>query len=167
MNELKLIDFIGRVVTSRERVQFTHVDPYGHLNSARYTEFLINHRIDAIEDQLQVATLDIGKVLGTAFVISRMDIRYVSPSFLGEELEIASWIERLDKSGFELRLVISGGERRRVRAQAMQEIRTVNFKTGQVIDCPSFLPTKGPADILHTRPLKAEYLAGISGYREI
>jgi YbgC/YbaW family acyl-CoA thioester hydrolase len=166
MNQLPIHDFIDRVVTSQERVQFTHVDPYGHLNSARYTEFLINHRIDAIEDQLQVVTLDIAKVLGAAFVIARMDIRYLAPTFLGEHLEIASWVEGLHSSGFTLQLVISGGEKRKVRAQAMQEIRTVNFKTGQPIECPTFLPTKGSSDILQTRPLKTEYIAGLKGYRE-
>jgi len=166
MNKMLLVDFIDRVVTSRERVQFTQIDPYGHLNAARYAELLINHRITAVQDQLGVVTLDIAKNLGVAFFISRLDIQYISPVFLGEELEIASWVDKIEDSAFRLRMVISGEKNRKVRAIATEMIQTVDIKTGKPVACPKGLPTQGEVSLLSQRPNKIEYTATLKNYQE-
>lgn len=166
MHNFPLSDFLKKVVTSTERVQFTHIDPYGHLNASRYVEFIINHRIQAVEDQLQVMTMDIAKSVGAAFVVVRLDIRYLTPCFLNEELEIGSWVENIQKFGFTLRVVISGEKSRKVHAVAFQEIRTVNFKTGLLIECPLSLPSRGDPSLLHNRPDSAEYTSQLIGYQE-
>ena len=167
MNILPLASFIDRVVTSRERVQFTQVDPYGHLNASRYTEFLVNHRITAVEDQLQVVTLEIAKTLSVAFVLERLDIRYHAPSFLSEELEIASWVESIHATGFRLQLVIVGEKNRRVRATALNDVRTVDVIKGQPVACPAGMPSKADESIFLSRPLSTEYVAGLRGYRAV
>jgi YbgC/YbaW family acyl-CoA thioester hydrolase len=159
---ISIQDFIGRVFTSDERVQFSQVDPYGHLNSSRYCEFVVNHRIVALADQLKFDTLDIMKLQGVAFVVSRLDIRYLLPSFLGEKLEIASWIDSIHKSGFEVRVLICG-EDKKIRAATVMEVRTVDAKTGKPVRCPETLPTRGEASLLTERPTSESYLSGIAG----
>ena len=159
MTKLLLTELVNRVVTSQERVQFSQLDPYGHLNASRYVEYLINHRFAALEDQLHVETLEMVKTLNVAFVIARLDTRYHLPSFIGEHLEVASWVETLNATGFDLRLVISGIENRRVRTSALMEIRTVDAKTGKLIRSPDGLLSRSDSEVIKSRPTRDDYLA--------
>ncbi len=159
MMQLPLQEFIGRVVTSTERVQFSQVDPYAHLNASRYSEFFVNHRITAVEDQLQVSTIQIAKTMNVGFFVSRLDVRYHAPSFLGETCEIASWVHSIHQSGFDLRLILSGTKNGKVRASGMMEIRTVDALTGKPVSCPVALPSTGATNLLLDRPLATDYLA--------
>ncbi len=161
MNNLRIEDFVDRVMTSHERVQFSQVDPYGHLNASRYAEFVTNHRITAVEDQTGVSTYDIIKTLGIGFVVARLDLRYQAPSFLGETIEIASWIELVNAGGIEVRLVLSGAENKKVRATALMSVRTVDVKTGRPVACPESLPSRLEGDVLSGCPLKVDYLSGL------
>ena len=74
-NHIYIKDLQSRVLTSRERVKFSQVDPYGHLNAARYLEFMTNHRVEAAEQQLGCYTLDIVRDLKIAFVIADAHIK--------------------------------------------------------------------------------------------
>lgn len=165
MGQMLLSDFVNRVVTSRERVQFTQIDPYGHLNAARYADLAVNHRITAVQDQLGVITLDIAKTMGIGFYVSSLNIQYVAPIFLSEEVEIASWVEKIEASAFHLRIVISGEKNKKVRALITQKIQTVDVKTGKPVPCPEALPSMGEADLLLKRPTAAEYVATLRNYQ--
>ncbi len=163
MIELPMEDFLNRVVTSEERVQFSQVDPYGHLNASRYSEFIINHRITAVEDQLQVITLDVMKNHGVGFYVSRLDLRYRSPSFLGEKLEISSWVHQLRTNGFDLHMVVSGSADRNIRATALIEIQCVDVKSGGITSCPEKLTSRAEENVLALRPLSSDYLKTLIG----
>ncbi|MES2855773.1 MAG: thioesterase family protein [Bdellovibrionota bacterium] len=159
MTQLPLTDFVGRVVTSSERVQFSQVDPYGHLNASRYSEFFVNHRITAVEDQLQVSTVDLAKNLNVGFFVARLDIRYLAPCFLGEICEIASWVQTLSDGGFDLHITLIGLKNRKVRASGVMEIKTVDASTGKPVRCPAALPSRATTNVLAERPTSTEYLA--------
>ena len=70
-----------------------HVDLYGHVNNARYLEFLEEARWAFAEDTLNLAKW---QEKGIGFSIVNITINYRKPAFMGDILEIRT---RLDKLG--------------------------------------------------------------------
>jgi YbgC/YbaW family acyl-CoA thioester hydrolase len=158
---IELSAFVDRVVTSCEKVQLSEVDPYGHLNASRYAEYLINHRFSAVEDQLKVSTIGLLRSTGIAFVVTRLDIRYLRPCFLGEVIETGSWVVSLEEMGFSLNLVMSSESNKKVRAHAQMDCRSIVAATGKSVAMPTKFPTRATPDIVFSRPLSADYLSGL------
>ncbi len=73
------------------KVRGYHLDLYGHVNNARYLEFLEAARWDLLEN----GALDWFMQQGYALVVSRIDIHYLRPAGMGEVLQIVTWLDRL------------------------------------------------------------------------
>ena len=166
MKHISLEDFKNRVLTSQERVHFTFVDPYGHLNANRYLEFILNHRIAAAEEQLQCVTMDIAKEMKIGFVVSDVTLKYLSPAFLGEELEIASWVTEVLAQGFKISAVISSAKTKKVKLSACLEFKSVGAADGRLTEMPTALPTRSEERLIESRPLASEYVSTIRGLAE-
>jgi thioesterase-3 len=72
---------------TKVRVYGFQLDMYGHVNNARYLEFLETARWEFIERKMTLSDLE---KLGIAFVVVNININYRRPAFLGQELEIHS-----------------------------------------------------------------------------
>ena len=82
---------------TRIRVRGYHCDFYGHVNNARYLEFLEEARWQYLEEGLDLAQW---KDRGLGFVVARVVINYRRPAGLNAELEISSWQKEVGrKSG--------------------------------------------------------------------
>lgn len=166
MNQILLEDFKNRVLTSRERVHFTFIDPYGHLNANRYLEFILNHRIAAAEEQLQCVTMDIAKEMKIGFVVTDIALKYLSPAFLSEELEIASWVTDVLPQGFKISAVISSIKTKKVKLSARLEFKSVGAQDGRLTAMPTALPSRSEERLIEARPLAADYVSDIRGLNE-
>ena len=71
--------------STRVRVQGFHCDLYGHVNNARYLEFLEAARWDALHDAVDV---ELWHDRGLRFVVVNIDIDYRRPATLGHVLVI-------------------------------------------------------------------------------
>ena len=162
-NPILFSDFFNKVLISSERVHFSHVDPYGHLNTSRYIEFFLNHRIHAAEEQIKCYTMDIVKELSLGFVVRDLNVRFVSPSFQGEVLEIASWVRLVTEQSFELSLVAASLAKRHAKAVARIEFVSVDMKTGRPTKIPNSLPSRSSDNPISRLPSSSTYLATISG----
>jgi len=79
------------------KVRGYHLDLYGHVNNARYLEFLEEARWQWVETKA-----DLGAFMerGMGFSVVNININYRRPATLGEELEIESGIKALgNRSG--------------------------------------------------------------------
>lgn len=159
-------NFIHKVLTSTERVQFSHVDPYGHLNTSKYVEFFINHRIHSAEQQLECYTMDIVKELSIGFVVHDMQLRFFIPCFQGELLEIASWMNEKSDYGFSMYMTMSSASKRKVKAIAKVHFVSVDMKSGRSIELPKKLPSRSDLNLISERPSSTEYMKTISGLPE-
>ena len=65
-----------------------HCDLYGHVNNARYLEFLEAARWEALRGVIDV---DAWHARGWLFVIARIDIAYRAPATLGDRLAVSTW----------------------------------------------------------------------------
>jgi len=166
MNNISFPDFLNRVLISNERVHFSHVDPYGHLNTSKYIEFFLNHRIHAAEEQLKCFTMDIAKELSIGFVVQDINVRFVSPSFQGEVLEIASWVSSISEYGFNLNLIMASESKRKTKAVAKVQFVSVDMKNGRPIKLPDALPSRSLESLILTRPDSSSYKTTVTGIPE-
>ena len=79
------------------KVRGFHTDMFGHVNNARYLEFLEEARWELLEQHMNYNKW---AQLGKAFIVVNINISYRNPSKLGDLLEIKSAISKLGgKSG--------------------------------------------------------------------
>jgi len=79
------------------KVRGYHLDMYGHVNNARYLEFLEEARWRLFEDYFDV---DYWQKRGLGFVAVNINIAYRRPALLDELLEVQSSLTKLGpKSG--------------------------------------------------------------------
>ena len=71
--------------TLRIKVRGYHCDFYGHVNNARYLEFLEEARWGFLEDGLDLAEW---KARGLGFVVTEVTIKYRRPAGLNAVLEV-------------------------------------------------------------------------------
>lgn len=76
----------------RIKVRGYHLDVYGHVNNARYLEFLEEARWNFIENKIDVSTW---KKLGFAFTVVKITINYRRAASLGDVLDIETRLEKL------------------------------------------------------------------------
>lgn len=157
-----MAEFRGRVLRSRERVKFADADPYGHLASGAYVDMIMNHRVEALADLAGFSILGYARS-GIAFPARNIEIAYLRPAFVGEILEVASWIEALGGSSFEVRVVVTGADDRTARAAAKIHFVTVDTKSGAPVPVPTTLPSSASADPLPGLPQLAGYYSEIRG----
>lgn len=152
--------FVHRVVESEDSATFTSVDPYGHLNTNRYLEMFVNHRVSAPDEKASVSTVAIAKEQRIGFVFHRIEMDFLSPVMVGEKVRMASWIESLSKAGFRVHGLMIGANSR-VRCAFVAELKSVSLESGRLIPLPESVPCRDLA--VETLPNKSEYLTGLKG----
>lgn len=84
-------------MTTHITVRGFHVDVYGHVNNARYLEFLEEARWAAFGEH---GELDWWRSRGYAFVIANIDINFRAPAGMGDSLAVTVGLPRLgERSG--------------------------------------------------------------------
>jgi thioesterase III len=73
------------VTKTKVKVYGFHLDMYGHVNNARYLEFLESARWEFIAEKMDLRDLD---KLGIAFLVANININYRQPATIGQTLEI-------------------------------------------------------------------------------
>lgn len=83
--------------TTAVKVRGYHCDYYGHVNNARFLEFMEEARWAYLESNLD---LSFWRDRGLGFLVASLTINYRRPAGLGMDLEIKSQMKRLGgKSG--------------------------------------------------------------------
>jgi thioesterase-3 len=77
------------------KVRGFHLDMYGHVNHARYLEFLEEARWALLEQQLDIRWWT---DQGLGFAVVNLNVRYRQPAQLGDTLEVRSRMSRLGSS---------------------------------------------------------------------
>jgi YbgC/YbaW family acyl-CoA thioester hydrolase len=162
MIDLPFADFRHRVLTTRERVKFADADPYGHLASGRYVDMIMSHRVEALEDLLGFSIMK-SAGSGVAFPARNIEVSYLRPAFVGESLEVGSWLEELKTSSFEVRAIVSGAGDRKARAVARIHFVTVDARTGKAVSVPEVLQSSANNNALPGLPSLNEYRELIQG----
>jgi thioesterase-3 len=89
---------------TRIKVRGYHLDLYGHVNNARYLEFLEEARWSFIENEID---LEGWRKLGFAFTLVKITINYRRAASLGEVLDIHTHLDKLGRRSGILRQEIA------------------------------------------------------------
>ena len=85
---------------SEIKVRGYHLDFYGHVNNARYLEFMEEARWALFEEQIDITGL---QQRGIVFVVVNVNINYRKPASLGDILELSIGISRIGGTSATLR----------------------------------------------------------------
>ena len=88
------------ISTIEIKVRGYHVDLYGHVNNARYLEFIEEARWAFAEDTLDLAQW---QEKGIGFSIVNITINYRKPAFMGDVLEIHTKLYKLGNASGTIR----------------------------------------------------------------
>jgi thioesterase-3 len=100
---------------TRIKVHGYHLDLYGHVNNARYLEFLEAARWDVLSPHLD---LEAWHDRGWLFVVVRIDISYRRAVGLGAILEVETRLARIGRTSATMRQAIRHVERADLVAEA-------------------------------------------------
>jgi acyl-CoA thioesterase FadM len=100
---------------------------------------------------------------GVAFPARNIEVSYVRPAFVGEALEVGSWLEELKTSSFEVRAIVSGATDRKARVVARIHFVTVDSRTGKAVPVPEVLQSSANNNALPGLPSIHEYRELIQG----
>jgi thioesterase-3 len=89
---------------SEIKVRGYHLDVYGHVNNARYLEFLEEARWAAFDERK--LDLEAWEKEGRAFFVVNINISYRAPASLGDLLRVCTRIERFGERSATLRQLV-------------------------------------------------------------
>jgi thioesterase-3 len=112
------------------KVRGYHLDVYGHVNNARYLEFLEEARWAFIEQEMPISRFE---QKGFAFVVVNININYRQPALLDQILEIQTEMVKLGgKSAKIHQEIVLTGTGQRI-ADADITFVAIDIKTNQVL----------------------------------
>lgn len=111
------------------RVRGYHLDGYGHVNNARYLEFLEEARWAYFEQHNLMRYLQ-----GEMMVVARIDIRYRRPSTAGDVLRVDTFVNQVAPREVQLTQNIVLGAAGKNAVEAEITLVPVNGETGRATD---------------------------------
>jgi YbgC/YbaW family acyl-CoA thioester hydrolase len=111
-------------------VRFSDCDPMGHLNNARYIDYMLNAREDHLKQAYQINLLEYHKQ-GIAWVVRRHDIQYVRPAFYNETICIESRLIELTDSHVLVEMLMYDESQTTLKAIMWTNFTSVDVKTGR------------------------------------
>jgi YbgC/YbaW family acyl-CoA thioester hydrolase len=117
-------------------VRFSDCDPMGHLNNARYIDYMLNAREDHLKQAYKIDLLDYHKQ-GIAWVVRRHDIQYVRPAFYNETVCIESRLIELTDSHVLVEMLMYDEKQTTLKAIMWTNFTSVDVKTGRKKEHPA------------------------------
>ena len=78
------------------RVRFSDLDPYNHVNHARYLSFFETARVDLLDEM--GFSMDRLAQMGLQIVLAEANIRYYTPARLGDEIEVVTAVREVRRA---------------------------------------------------------------------
>ncbi len=88
---------MSRIFEAVHKVRSYECDSYGHVNNAVYLNYLEYGRMEAL-DELGITLDRLKKETGTLVVIRRIDIEYLRPVTMGDEIVIRTYLKESRKT---------------------------------------------------------------------
>ncbi|HCM64620.1 MAG TPA: thioesterase [Morganella sp. (in: Bacteria)] len=117
-------------MSTKIKVLGYHIDAFGHVNNARYLEFLEAARWDWLESYDAYRWF---KQMDIAVVVVNININYRLPVHLGERLIIDSYLQHSGQKSGVLKQIVTWQEDKQVVADAEVTFVFINLKTGKAL----------------------------------
>ncbi|WP_035053022.1 acyl-CoA thioesterase [Andreprevotia chitinilytica] len=133
--------------TTEIKVRGYHLDLYGHVNNARYLEFLEEARWNLLEERGDISWFMQQQL---ALVVSRIDIRYKRPATMGDVIVIETRLDRIEERTGVIVQRIVRADNGKVVAEADVTIAVVHPDTQGALMIEGELATRLGALIVET-----------------
>ncbi len=123
------------VFTSTHRVQFSDLDPYQHVGTARYATYFVDHRMAGLSERIgwDAATLT---ALPFAVWVRRLEIDFVRPVLAGQEVTITSFVREFAGADAFIECTMADA-RGKVVSRALMVVACVDKATSRGMDWPA------------------------------
>lgn len=117
-------------------VRFSDCDPLGHLNNARYIDYMLNAREDHLKQFFNITLSEYHKQ-GLAWVTRSHTIQYLRPVFYNEIVCIESRLIELGESHVLVELLMFDEKQETLKAIMWTNFTSVDIKTGRRKEHPA------------------------------
>ena len=139
---------------STYRVRFNDCDPLGHLNNARYIDYLLNAREDHLSHFYQVSLPQFHR-RGLAWVVKAHEIQYLRPAYYNEQVIIISRLIELTEAHLVVEMLMYDEKKQSLKAVMWTNFTCIDPQTGKRKNhSPEFMELARIMD-LHTVDLAA------------
>ncbi|AXY76759.1 acyl-CoA thioesterase [Paraflavitalea soli] len=139
---------------STYRVRFNDCDPLGHLNNARYIDYLLNAREDHLGEFYHLSLPQFHRQ-GLAWVVKTHDIQYIKPAYYNEKVTIVSRLVELTDTYIRVEMLMYDEKQQALKAVLWTNFTCIDPQTGKRKNhTPEFM------DLARTMDLHTVDLAG-------
>lgn len=111
-------------------VRFGDCDPFGHLNNARYIDYMINAREDHLREFYQISLPDFIKQ-GQGWVVRSHEIQYIRPANYNEKICIVSRLAELSNTHVLVEMLMFDENQTTLKAILWTNFTSVDVRTGK------------------------------------
>lgn len=127
-------------------VRFNDCDPLGHLNNARYLDYMLNAREDHLREYYQLTLPDFHKK-GLAWVVRSHEIQYIRPAWYNEKVCIESRLIELTDAYVLVELLIYDEKETTLKAIAWTNFTCIDPQSGRrKTHSPEFMELATPME---------------------
>lgn len=121
---------MNKTPSSVYKVRFNDCDMFGHLNNARYLDYMINARQDHLKDTYNFDYNGYYKN-NQGWVVSFHEIQYLKPAFFEEMVCIQSALRAVDEDSLFIEIIMMNEEKTQLKAVLRSKLTFINLKTGR------------------------------------
>ncbi len=112
-------------------IRFQDCDPYGHLNNAKYIDYMINVREDHLMNEYGLNVFAMAKIDRRSWLVGHNEIAYLKPANVMEEVVIQTALIDFTEKYVKAEMVMMDKAKAHVKAVLWTKFYHFDFKTGQ------------------------------------
>jgi len=117
-------------LSSSYTIRFSDCDPFGHLNNARYIDYLLNAREDHLKEYYQIDLRQFA-AKGLGWVVSNHEIQYIRPANYNESVVIQSEMIEVGDSHLLVEMLMLDESAENLKAILWTKFTSISIKTGK------------------------------------
>ncbi|OEK06583.1 acyl-CoA thioesterase [Roseivirga misakiensis] len=119
---------------SVKTIRFQDCDPYGHLNNAKYLDYMINAREDHLLHEYDINVFAMAKKEQRSWLVGHNEIAYLKPAHVMEEVSIETSLIDFTERYVKAEMAMLDKEGSHVKAVLWTKFYHFDFKQGQGIE---------------------------------
>jgi acyl-CoA thioester hydrolase len=110
-------------------IRFQDCDPFGHLNTARYVDYVFNARVDQVEQHYGFRFFERG--MQESWLVTKLQIAFLSPAAVMERVLIRTLLVKVTENSLIVEGLMLDHEAERLKAFVCAEFGYVSLVTGK------------------------------------
>jgi len=122
---------LNKTPIGHRTIRFQDCDPYGHLNNAKYIDYMINVREDHLMNEYGLNVFAMAQIDKRSWLVGHNEIAYLKPANVMEEVVVQTALIDFTEKYVKAEMVMMDKARSHVKAVLWTKFYHFDFKTGQ------------------------------------